>query len=67
MKIKHPKALIAALVGSASILPFLPFVARAEVIAAPDFAASPEEVIVKGQRLSPNVPTTTEGVTAEAL
>ncbi len=64
MKIKSSKALVLALIGSASLLPCLPFVAHAEDAPESD---RPKEIVVKGQRQSPNVPTTTEGVTAEAL
>ncbi len=53
-----PARAIMALLASAS---FLPFIAHAET------ADAPEQVVIKAQRKSPNVPTTTEGVTAEAL
>lgn len=57
MKIKSPRLL--ALLVSASLSPVIAH-------AAPDTGAT-TEVIVRGLRQSPNVPTTTEGVTAEAL
>ncbi len=51
MKIKHSKALIAALIGSASILPFM---AQAEGAAEPaDAATAPKEIIVVGQKNAP--------------
>lgn len=53
------KALLIALLSSSSVLPI---VAHAD-----DAGDQPKEVIIKGQRTAPNVPTTTEGVTAEAL
>ncbi|MBW8881126.1 MAG: TonB-dependent receptor, partial [Asticcacaulis sp.] len=49
------------LAATASLIALLPAVATAED------ADQPREVVVKGQRAAPNVPTTTEGVTAEAL
>ena len=61
MNIKSSTALLTALAGSAC-LPFLiPALAHAET------GGETTEIVVKGQRAAPNVPTTTEGVTAEAL
>ncbi len=51
------RTLLLALAGSASLLPMI---AHAAVEASP-------EVVVRAPRQAPNVPTTTEGVTAEAL
>ncbi|ESQ82954.1 hypothetical protein AEAC466_15730 [Asticcacaulis sp. AC466] len=51
MKITYSRALIIALVSSASLLPFLPFAARADTTA--DDSDTPKEVIVVGQKNTP--------------
>lgn len=58
MRKPSARALIAALLATASTLPFIPLTACAD---------DAPVVVVKARRLAPNVPTTTEGVTAEAL
>lgn len=60
MKIASSHAGLAALLSFASLLPFMAHADTAPL-------SEPGEVVIRAQRPSPNVPTTTEGVTAEAL
>ncbi|MDV6329349.1 TonB-dependent receptor [Asticcacaulis sp. 201] len=52
MKLTYSRALVIALVSSASLLPFLPFAARADTTATDD-GDTPKEVIVVGQKNTP--------------
>ncbi len=63
MKSIYSRAYLIALLTSVSLTPLAAHAASKVILE----GGAPEQIVITGQRHVPNVPTTTEGVTAEAL